>query len=49
MVGDTELRFLRTVVVKESHVLQDLFPEKVQKHYNLRPRPRDFKFPAKDD
>lgn len=35
--------------LNEGHVLRDLYPEKVQKHYNFRPGPHDFKLPVKDD
>jgi hypothetical protein len=49
MIGEAERRLLQAVIWNENHVLRGLFPGVVQKHYNLRPRPHDFKLPAKDD
>ena len=48
MVGATEARLLQAVIRHEHHVLRELFPPKLQRQYNLGPRPHDFELPATD-
>jgi len=49
MIGEAENRLLQAVIWNEWHVLRDSFPAVLQRHYNFRPRPHDFKLPPKDD
>ena len=48
MVGVAEARLLQAVTRCEHHLLRGLFPPKLQRRHNLRPRPHDFELPAKD-
>jgi len=50
MLGEAEQRLLHVVMLKERLVLRDLFSEKDQRYYNLRPAPHGFNLPfAKDN
>jgi len=50
MVGEADFYRLRTVIWNESHVVRDLFKwRKSRNIVSLRPRPHDFKLPAKYD
>ena len=47
-VGVAEDRLLSAVTWSHSHVLCRIFPPKVRRQYNLRPRPHDFVLPTKN-
>ena len=49
LIEEAEKRLLKAVIWNENHVLRGLFPDIVQRHYNIRTRPHEFKLPAKDD
>ena len=49
LMRDADLRLLTSVSSNPNHVLQTLFPPKVSRSYNLRPRLHNFTLPLKDN